>query len=1151
MMKYILPAVLLITGVLYAGRAPVIDYDFSKKTDIRLYEGAVQKDGALHFNGKKSYAIILGSGKLNAGPNGLSIVCTVKFNDREGKGQDVVGKKSAVIFSRNDAGQLFCGFNDSKKWHIGRAGELVPFGKWVQYAMVIERIPQTSWGQVPGYRVNMYLNGEMIGHLFSKDITPVVNANDFILGCGEGNDAWAMQGEIADVRIYDYILDEDKVADLAYSNKRLKLKKSDQYEISTGLAALFAGLRKQSISKEGKWVLEALERAALNGADQNQLAALVKCLNNCGKVRTIEKFAESWNKSQKLTKIIVKPGIAALFSYGLDGNHFPLLGLSDLKTEREILAGNGLFWKMELLKGKEFSQLDSSDEDWRRTSEVDSGKIRAFWRNDTAEVRVDLQLTDSRLETAISAKSLRDDTLVFSVTYPCWTVALLDKNSGRMMNTHGEIISNPAVNTFPRYNGAILYPTTGAPMQFITYYDDKGGIYLGVEDPHGGIKQFQIVSRQQSRIEFSSKSPVSYEIGQTGRNQYTQRGVGALELHRGNWYDAAQIYRRFVTAKADWWIQEIPRKDTPQWFHECTLWIRSHLWHTPEKANRQKDWMIYLRNYFELPFGAHLYYWDDQKKGAEFTHFMPLEFFPSFAQELKEVGIYAKPYLNSHLWAVLDGPDCKSDWMFSSHGKNFAVKNPNGSMNYEYYMGPGKTSGPRFQYAVMCPSSKERLDYYLGICDRVISYGVDMLYHDECAGGNKPFTCFEPAHGHLMNDSDNWVRTGYVPALTKLHEKYPEIAHDGESFAEPYLKVMDGFLTWSNPGLPPVARAVYGGRVVFTGNLFSYAWKFDEEADRRFFQIITDQFVKGEQMGWFEPTEIIDFPEKMHYTKQLMHLRLGLLDYFTGGELKVPLKFKGTPKTATYTMDHRGKPKITNTIPMTSVNSIKNDWTLLIMANPTFEKVDFSPIINYPGNILLEFDNNSGESRDIRYSGNYTPDISLNPKGLKLMLIGMEDNTEFRKEAERISELLSRVSGFQPPELEYQAKSNALTAFTGNWIGIKDAKETKWCKRSVKNDFVSWTAQNAEVNYGVVDFGDKPPSRIEIEVLVAPGQKGGKIELRTGEALMDTAVIEISDTNGEYKKFSAPLLRKITGKRQALVRFKESNSCTFKSWRVY
>jgi hypothetical protein len=112
------------------------------------------------------------------------------------------------------------------------------------------------------------------------------------------------------------------------------------------------------------------------------------------------------------------------------------------------------------------------------------------------------------------------------------------------------------------------YPGTTF-AQFLAYYDDLLGVYIGCHDASGGVKIIKPVHRVDS-LRLGIAHVTGWE--QPGEEHHLGYEV-ALGPFRGDWYDAADIYRAWYEQEANTQPPLHQRQDVPAWLLDSPLHI--------------------------------------------------------------------------------------------------------------------------------------------------------------------------------------------------------------------------------------------------------------------------------------------------------------------------------------------------------------------------------------------------------------------------------------------------------------------------------------------------------------------------------------------------------------------------------------------------
>ena len=252
--------------------------DFSTDRDITatrllLQNGAERSEKVIAMPGNASNRILIpGSSGVNITGYGLTLSAVLRCRAPE-KRQD----RSMMFFYK--PGAFFLGrtgdrFNfslcaDGKSWSqalIG--GELPPLGEWFHLAAVVERVDEKAQGNV-GYRLLIYLNGELYLQKFLRYVTPDRSAAQVIFGSGlKGYD---FCGDVAELSCYNRSMDANEIARIAANAPRFNRLPAGMFEVPADLSGALEKLRAQASSASGRWLIDALKRSASTGADQDKL----------------------------------------------------------------------------------------------------------------------------------------------------------------------------------------------------------------------------------------------------------------------------------------------------------------------------------------------------------------------------------------------------------------------------------------------------------------------------------------------------------------------------------------------------------------------------------------------------------------------------------------------------------------------------------------------------------------------------------------------------------------------------------------------------------------------------------------------------------------------------------------------------------------
>lgn len=447
----------------------------------------------------------------------------------------------------------------------------------------------------------------------------------------------------------------------------------------------------------------------------------------------------------------------------------------------------------------------------------------------------------------------------------------------------GQVERGPG-NRALRFAGT--YPSGWTSMQFLAAYDaTRGtGIYVAHHDPWGSTKDLLVESRPTEHsvvLGFDHPAP---DMGRPG-NGFELAAEAVWQLFRGDWYDAAVIYREWVRKEAKWYppLGENGREDTPPWMRELDLWALS--------GGSPSNCVPEVRAFADsmgVPTAVHWYNWHEIPFDNDYPHYFPSK--PGFAsgvKDLQDAGVPVMPYINGRLWDSRDRGT--NDFEFSRLAMPAVTKNQEGDPFLEAY-GSKEADDTPVKLGVMCPSTAFWGEKVREIVHRLMKEeGVKGVYIDQIAAA-APTLCADPAHGHPLGGG-HWWTEGYWQMLEAIRKGMPRDAMlTTECNGEPFIRYFDGYLTWhwQYDGQVPAFPAVYGGTVQMFGRSYGGGPTRDLALRMR----VGQQLVFGEQIGWLSPG-VLKEPDNAAFLRQAVQLRRKLAAYFYKGEMARPPRLEG------------------------------------------------------------------------------------------------------------------------------------------------------------------------------------------------------------------------------------------------------------------
>ena len=488
------------------------------------------------------------------------------------------------------------------------------------------------------------------------------------------------------------------------------------------------------------------------------------------------------------------------------------------------------------------------------------------------------------------------------------------------------------------YEHERLYPDPWMTMQYMAAYtgDGAAGLYIAAHDPMGGPKQMTVRSHPDERkVHFRYDMPAA-NMTKAG-NDFEVTGEVVWQLFRGDWFDAAEIYRDWVRGNAEWFpeLTEDGRGDTPEWARDVSIWCRGF------GDGRVVPDAIRFAEYIGLPVGFHWYAWHNLPPGCEdsaFDNDMP-NFFPpreGFAEgvlKLREAGLYVMPYINARIWDTRDRG--QEDWQFTSVALPAATKKEDGSPHTVVY---GKEpDGSDMTFGIMCPATQLWQSKILEICVRLFEeYKVNGIYLDQVSAMS-PILCMDETHGHELGGG-HWWNKGYWKMHDTIRAVMPkDVMLTSECNAEPFIKWFDGYLVWhwQRPGIVPAFVVVYGPAIQVFGRQYAGGPDMDLAARMRCAQ----QLVFGEQIGWMN-SEWVNDKENMPFIRHVVHTRWQLRRFFSAGEIARPPIFDSEIPQVTADWQWYGEMHVTTDAVLAGAWRLPHENKVaLIFANVTDETV--------------------------------------------------------------------------------------------------------------------------------------------------------------------------------------------------------------------
>jgi hypothetical protein len=623
-------------------------------------------------------------------------------------------------------------------------------------------------------------------------------------------------------------------------------------------------------------------------------------------------------------------------------------------TTEEIVAGNG------------WNSIDITN-NGQDASIVLNNPINANLPS-TLSVILSITTNDNKSSWDLSVSGLGVDCSLIDAIFPEFNINapgndtfLYPLYSGRLTENPGsgidyfndlDDIHDDNVGTYPR--------GWGTTMQFFSYYNADYGLYFGFHDPMASLKKFGI-KNENGGIKINCLNPVPNMT--ITDNEWEFPGVFQLDLYNGNWYDAALVYKTWVSESATYFPQDTPERVARQHkIGEMGIWLTTSDFSTLSMAEME-NYIQEAIDYFDVPVGVHIYAWNY----SEMDHFYPV-YFPerdglsdliTSIQDNNDAVVM--PYINGRLWDTgvggNDPGDAEAATYFNNNGEASATKESDGTIYDELFESN--------IFATMCPVETDWQNILIDASNQVTGQdrlNADAVYIDMVAA-SAPTQCMDISHNHELGGGSFW-REGYNQLFENIHSTIKTDAFITVEGGNDYLAdEVDGFMVqgWMTDNQVPAWQVIYAGKVQLFGTLTGGSHYGLQKFYGRLSQGFSFGVQTGRQFLWLAINPESD-PDKLMaatYVKSLSRMRYKLKDFLSYGEMKRPIILQSLPTgttipTITYDVwdwgGHRGTVSVTNPAIRTSVWQNANE-VVVLFANGRIQ----SPAGTAGGTISFEF----------------------------------------------------------------------------------------------------------------------------------------------------------------------------------------------------
>ena len=283
---------------------------------------------------------------------------------------------------------------------------------------------------------------------------------------------------------------------------------------------------------------------------------------------------------------------------------------------------------------------------------------------------------------------------------------------------------------------------------------------------------------------------------------------GRIASFRGDWFAAAEIYRRWVWeqpwAKAASARQRERLRDIAIWF-----WNRGNV----EDVEPPVERFAALTG---LPVALDWYWWHKIPYDSGYPHFWPpregAEAFSAAVRRLVAKGVFVQPYVNGVSWDKM-----APTW--ETEGASECIMEKDGERwgwQYNVHM-PSCL-------AVMCGDAPRFHARIRDLVRKLRECGVSGVYLDQI-GCNSVRTCWDPNHRHPPGGGTA-ITDGYRGMVRDIKADNPGLLLSTEEAPEAYFDIVDSFINLQQNeermDIPPEAETVPAFQAVYHGAITAY-----------------------------------------------------------------------------------------------------------------------------------------------------------------------------------------------------------------------------------------------------------------------------------------------------------------------------------------
>jgi len=313
--------------------------------------------------------------------------------------------------------------------------------------------------------------------------------------------------------------------------------------------------------------------------------------------------------------------------------------------------------------------------------------------------------------------------------------------------------------------------------QFLAYYNDQAGLYLACQDNSGGIKLIKPVHSPADGIRLGFA-----HVGDWPASGERDLGYDVvMQAFRGDWYEAASLYRDW-SLKQSWAATPLhQRKDVPEWLLDSPphiiVRIQGRLDNGPAEPNaaflpypKIVPLLESISNKVDAPLVAVIMAWERPGPWVYPDCFPPAggdDSLSEFTELAHARGWYVGSFCNGtrwvthHYWSGYDG----EQYLAEQHGDETFCRTHDQQLWRENWAADWR---PSYACCLGVARTREIADRFV---ERLVNDGLDWVQFLDQNVGCSAFPCFAENHGHPQMPG-KWMND----AMRSLLDSFRDIA---------------------------------------------------------------------------------------------------------------------------------------------------------------------------------------------------------------------------------------------------------------------------------------------------------------------------------------------------------------------------------------